>query len=62
MFDSPVARCEIIHEMVLIDETQLECACEHGCPPDRICPLARYFAEPKRVNGKCAQKALPVFH
>lgn len=46
MFDSPIARCEIIEEMVLIDETQAECAREHDCPPDRICPLARYFAEP----------------
>jgi hypothetical protein len=59
MFDSPIARCEIIEEMVLIDETQAECAREHGCPPDRVCPLARYFAEPpaavltvrKRGNG-----------
>jgi hypothetical protein len=62
MFDSPVARCEIIREMVLTDETQAECACEHDCPPGRICPLARYFAEPKRVAGSDANDARPVLH
>jgi hypothetical protein len=54
MFDSPIARCEIIEEMVLIDETQQECAREHGCPPGRICPLARYFAEPVGGMGDIA--------
>jgi hypothetical protein len=44
-FDSPVAPCEVLHEMVLIDETQEECAREHDCPTDRVCPLRRYFAE-----------------
>lgn len=44
-FDSPIARCEAVREMVLTDETQLECAREHACPPDRICPLCGYFAE-----------------
>jgi len=62
MFDSPIARCEIIHEMVLIDETQTECACEHGCPPDRICPLARYFVEPNRMRCRKASSAAPVLH
>lgn len=52
MFDSPIARCELIREMVLIDETQLECACEHGCPPGRVCPLARYFAAPAAMADK----------
>jgi len=31
--------------MVLIDETQAECAREHGCPPGRVCPLKAYFTE-----------------
>jgi hypothetical protein len=62
MFDSPVARCEIIHEMVLIDETQMECAREHDCPPDRICPLARYFAEPVPMCGRKAAGVVPVLH
>ena len=42
-FDSPVSRCEAVSEMVLTDETQAECACEHGCPPDMDCPLKAYF-------------------
>lgn len=52
-FDSPVARCEAVQEMVLTDETQLECAREHDCPPDRECPLKGYFIEPEDVaQGK----------
>lgn len=49
-FDSPVGRCEAIGEMVLLDETQAECACEHGCPPGFDCPLAGYFAEVSGVS------------
>ena len=45
IFDAPIARCEAVHEMVLTDETQCECAREHDCPPDRICPLQGYFTE-----------------
>ncbi|CAH1747270.1 conserved protein of unknown function [Thauera humireducens] len=45
IIDSPIGRCEAVHEMVLLDETQQECACEHGCPPGFDCPLAGYFAE-----------------
>lgn len=44
-FDSPTARCEMIHEMVLTDETQTECAGEHDCPVGSICPLSAYFVE-----------------
>lgn len=44
-FDSPIARCDAVHEMVLTDETQAECAREHACPPGRICPLCGYFVE-----------------
>lgn len=43
IFDSPIARCEAVHEMVLTDETQAECAREHDCPPDRECPLQGCF-------------------
>lgn len=45
IIDSPIGRCEAVHEMVLLDETQQECACEHGCPPGFDCPLTGYFAE-----------------
>lgn len=43
-FDAPIARCEAMNQMVLLDETRKECACEHGCPPGQICPLAANFA------------------
>ncbi len=46
IFDSPIARCEAVREMVLTDETQAQCAREHECPADRICPLCGYFVEP----------------
>lgn len=49
-FDSPISRCEAVHEMVLTDETQAECAREHGCPPDRVCPLAGYFTETSGIS------------
>lgn len=48
-FDSPIARCEAVHEMVLTDETQAECAREHNCPVDRVCPLCGYFTETSGV-------------
>lgn len=44
-FDSPIARCEAVHEIVLTDETQSECAREHDCPPGFECPLNGYFTE-----------------
>lgn len=43
IYDAPIARCDAVHEMVLTDETQCECAREHDCPPNRICPLHGYF-------------------
>jgi len=48
-FDSPIARCEAARAMVLTDETQAECAREHGCPPGRVCPLCGYFTETSGV-------------
>ncbi len=43
MFDSPISRCEVMHEMVLTDQTQAECAREHQCPAGQACPLANCF-------------------
>lgn len=63
-FDSPIARCEVVHELVLTDQTQFECACEHHCSQRSACPLRTYFtkttgmadgdviAEMKRLVGK----------
>ncbi len=42
MFDSPFDRCPVCNEMVLLDQTQKECAREHGCR-NVDCPLGRYF-------------------
>ncbi|OMG53042.1 hypothetical protein BJN45_12460 [Azonexus hydrophilus] len=50
IFDAPIARCEAVHEMVLTDETQCECAHEHDCPPGRECPLHGYFAEQSGIS------------
>lgn len=54
IIDSPIGRCEAIHEMVLLDETQQECACEHGCPPGFDCPLAGCFAEVSGLSDEHA--------
>ena len=52
--DSPIGRCEAVKEMVLLDETQMECAREHDCPPGRHCPLEGCFA---RVSGLSEEDA-----
>lgn len=43
IIDSPIGRCEAVKEMVLLDETQAECAHEHACPAGRQCPLDGCF-------------------
>lgn len=52
IFDSPIARCEAVREMVLTDDTQAECAREHKCLPEMVCPLKGYFVEPD-ASGRC---------
>lgn len=46
--DSPIACCDVVREIVLLDQTQAECAREHACGPRTRCPLAGCFA---RVSG-----------
>ncbi len=41
-FDSPIERCTVCGQFVLLDQTQKECAMEHGCG-NRECALNRYF-------------------
>ena len=41
--DSPFERCPCCGEYVLLDQTQGECAHEHGCPQMQ-CPLASCFS------------------
>lgn len=43
MFDSPVHPCPVCGQMVLLDQTQAECAREHDCAAETPCPLQRYF-------------------
>ena len=43
MFDSPFTCCPVCGEMVLLDQTQRECAAEHCCG-DGKCPLAEIFS------------------
>ncbi len=60
--DSPIGRCEAVREMVLLDETQKECAREHGCPDGRNCPLKGWFTEQSGVSDPAnlpAKRATP---
>ena len=61
ILDSPIARCNAAHEMVLVDQTQAQCAREHDCPPDRVCPLCGYFPEPEETAAgiPAARERLP---
>ena len=43
MFDSPIDKCPVCGQMVLLDQTQFECAREHHCSSDTVCPLMKYF-------------------
>ena len=43
MFDSPFEFCKVCGQYVLLDQTQVQCAHEHGCDARVACPLARYF-------------------
>lgn len=43
MFDSPIGPCPLCGQMVLLDQTQRECAGEHHCSADAACPLQRLF-------------------
>jgi hypothetical protein len=60
VFDSPIARCDAVREMVLTDETQSACAREHDCPPGRICPLVSYFADEIELN--LSKEGAPLPH
>lgn len=57
-FDSPLARCEAVRQMVLTDETQAECAREHDCPPGFKCPLCGYFTESSGISEESGLQAV----
>lgn len=60
IFDSPIARCEAVREMVLTDETQAECAREHDCAPGQVCPLCGYFSETSGLTETPPPTAKPL--
>ncbi|MCM2288222.1 MAG: hypothetical protein NDI67_04265 [Sulfuritalea sp.] len=43
MFDSPIEPCPVCGEMVVLDQTQFECAREHHCGSETLCPLRMCF-------------------
>ena len=43
MFDSPIEPCPVCGQMVLLDQTQRECAVEHHCSSETPCPLRACF-------------------
>ena len=43
MFDSPFDVCPVCRQVVLLDQTQAQCAREHGCPGAGACSLEPYF-------------------
>jgi hypothetical protein len=61
-FDSPIARCEAVRQMVLTDETQAQCAREHDCPPGFKCPLCGYFTETSGISEEASDAALAAVH
>ena len=58
MFDSPMEHCAICGQMVALDQSQAECAREHGCKVDTVCPLLSYFPRAEAGSGiGCASPA-----
>lgn len=43
-FDAPISRCEVMRVMVITDQTQHQCAVEHGCADNTACPLEDCFS------------------
>jgi len=44
MFNSPLHHCPACRQYVALDQSQRECASEHGCSPEQPCPLAHLFS------------------
>lgn len=47
MFNSPLHFCPVCHQYVALDQSQHECAHEHGCLSTQPCPLAHLFSPPE---------------
>lgn len=54
MFDSPFEFCAVCRAYVLLDQTQRQCAHEHGCTAATVCPLQQCFTGMEFGSGKDA--------
>ena len=52
MFNSPIQFCKVRQAYVAIDQTQHQCALEHGCKPRVKCPLKALFARAEPVSPR----------
>ncbi len=43
MFDSPIEACPVCGQIVILDQTRVECAREHHCDKSVDCPLSKFF-------------------
>lgn len=58
-FDAPISRCETMREMVITDQTQAQCACEHDCPKGTVCPLEDVFTGVDFLPNATLREAAP---
>lgn len=59
-FDSPIERCPLCEQYVLMDQTQQECALEHQCQMKEECPLNRYFTGKKYKTDEWGKTESPI--
>ncbi|HWQ40376.1 MAG TPA: hypothetical protein VNM24_17490 [Burkholderiales bacterium] len=57
MFDSPLHYCPVCRQYVALDQSQPECAREHGCSPRQPCPLAHLFRAPDSAQAPLRESA-----
>lgn len=43
MYDSPIDHCPVCKQMVVLDQTRVECQRAHHCSKDVSCPLESSF-------------------
>lgn len=48
---SDITRCEIAKTYVFTDQTQTQCAAEHKCPPNTVCPLGQCFTGSGNISS-----------
>jgi hypothetical protein len=51
MYNSPLQYCSECKQYVELDQTQTECAQQHGCKIGR-CPLAHLFTDAQRPESE----------